>query len=165
MKNWIKAILIISIFGFLAAAPTVQARAAGVDQLNAELLTRINSLRASQGVSPLSMDASLCVLADTRSVEAATKWSHTRPNGMDGCDMIPANKWRGENLSYVVFGGFGYSEQEQQEAAEVMFRNLVASPSHYDNMIFGQFTKIGIRTSVVDTGGGVRLTTAYMFSN
>ncbi|GEM_PF-715116 len=144
---------------------TVNSTTANVSLLNNMMLTKINGLRASQGVGNLSIDATLNSYAATRSVEAATKWSHTRPNGAQGCDMIPANKWRGENLSYVTYPEFGYSEQEQSDAASLMFDNLVASPTHYDNMVFGSFTKIGIRTSVMDTGGGTRLTTAYMFSS
>ena len=75
------------------------------------------------------------------------------------------NSWRGENLSYVTYPEFGYTQAEQMAAADVMFDNLVASPTHYDNMVFGSFTKIGIRTSVLGTGDGTRLTTAYMFSS
>jgi uncharacterized protein YkwD len=144
---------------------TVDSATMNVARLNKAMLDKINGLRAQQGVGGLEIDDTLNSYAATRSVEAATKWSHTRPNGAQGCDMIPANKWRGENLSYVTYPDFGYSEAEQDEAAEVMFNNLVASPTHYDNMVFGSFTKIGIRTSVLDTGGGTRLTTAYMFSS
>ncbi|MCR5773891.1 MAG: CAP domain-containing protein [Lachnospiraceae bacterium] len=136
-----------------------------VSVLNNLMLSKINDLRSSVGVGSLSTDTTLNSYAGTRSVEATTKWSHTRPNGAQGCDMIPANKWRGENLSYVIFPDFNYSEEEQEEAANVMFDNLVASPTHYDNMVFGSFTKVGIRTNVANTADGVRLTTAYLFSN
>ncbi len=136
-----------------------------VNYLNDLMLDYMNDLRASVGVGPLSYDDTLNSYAGTRSVEATTKWSHTRPNGAQGCDMIPGNKWRGENLSYVTVPDFGYSKEEQEEAANVMFDNLVASPTHYDNMTFGNFTKVGIRTNVANTSGGTRLTTAYLFSN
>ena len=136
-----------------------------VSILNNLMLDKMNGLRASVGVGSLSIDPTLNTYAATRSVEATTKWSHTRPNGAQGCNMIPANKWRGENLSYVIMPGFGYSEEEQAQAADIMFDNLVASPTHYDNMTYGGFTKVGIRTNVADTGSGVKLTTAYLFSN
>lgn len=132
-----------------------------VNYLNDLMLAYMNDLRDSVGVGQLSYDTTLNSYAGTRSVEATTKWSHTRPNGAQGCDMIPANKWRGENLSYVTLGGFDYSEEMQTEAADIMFKNLVASPTHYDNMTFDGFTKVGIRTNVA----GDKLTTAYMFSN
>ena len=142
-----------------------QLNSSNVSVLNNLMLSKMNDLRSSVGVGSLSIDATLNSYAATRSVEATTKWSHTRPNGAQGCDMIPANKWRGENLSYVTFPDFNYSEEEQEEAAEVMFDNLVASPTHYDNMVFGSFTKVGIRTNVANTADGTRLTTAYLFSN
>ena len=136
-----------------------------VNVLNNLMLQKMNELRASVGVGSLSIDPTLNSYAATRAVEATTKWSHTRPNGAQGCDMIPPNKWRGENLSYVTMPDFGYSQEEQEKAAQIMFDNLVASPTHYDNMTFGSFTKVGIRTNVADTGNGTRLTTAYLFSN
>ncbi|MBQ4481730.1 MAG: CAP domain-containing protein [Lachnospiraceae bacterium] len=142
-----------------------QLNTSNVSILNNLMLQKMNSLRASQGAGALSLDPTLNSYAATRSVEATTKWSHTRPNGAQGCDMIPANKWRGENLSYVTFPDFAYTKEEQEQAANIMFDNLVASPTHYDNMIFGSFTKVGIRTNVAQTGDGTRLTTAYLFSN
>lgn len=142
-----------------------QLNTTNVNRLNNLMLTKMNELRASVGVGPLAIDATLNSYAATRSVEATTKWSHTRPNGAQGCDMIPANKWRGENLSYVIIPNYGNSEAEQEEAAQIMFDNLVASPTHYDNMTYGSFTKVGIRTNVADTGDGTKLTTAYLFSN
>ena len=136
-----------------------------VNKLNKMMLDKMNDLRAKVGVGSLSIDSTLNSYAATRAVEATTKWSHTRPNGAQGCDMIPGNKWRGENLSYVCFPDFGYSDEEQSEAAQIMFDNLVASPTHYDNMTFGSLTKVGIRTNVANTADGTRLTTAYLFSN
>ncbi len=161
--------------GFLAARTgeaassspigTSQLNSSNVNRLNELMLIKMNELRSSVGVGPLSIDDTLNSYAGTRAIEATTKWSHTRPNGAQGCDMIPANKWRGENLSYVVVPGFSFSEEEQEKAAQIMFDNLVASPTHYDNMTYGNFTKVGIRTHVADTGDGKKLTTAYLFSN
>ena len=148
-----------------AAIGESQLNSSNVSVLNNLMLSKMNDLRSSVGVGSLSIDATLNSYAATISVEATTKWSHTRPNGSQGCDMIPANKWRGENLSYVTFPELDYSEAELEEAADVMFDNLVASPTHYDNMVFGSFTKVGIRTNVANTADGTRLTTAYLFSN
>ena len=136
-----------------------------VNILDNLMLQKMNELRASVGVGGLSIDTTLNSYAATRAVEATSKWSHTRPNGAQGCDMIPPSKWRGENLSYVTMPEFSYSQEEQEKAAQIMFDNLVASPTHYDNMTFGSFTKVGIRTNVADSGNGTKLTTAYLFSN
>lgn len=123
--------------------------------LNTAMLDSINQLRASRGVGPLSIDTGLVTIANVRSQEASVKWSHTRPDGTQGADMISANKWRGENLSYVT------GTEDVAEASKIMFDNLVASPTHYDNMVFNQFTKIGIATYVANG----KITVAYMFSS
>lgn len=133
--------------------------------LNSRLLQDINELRASVGLPALIMDGDLLAIAAVRSGEASALWSHTRPNGAQGCDMISSNKWRGENLSYVKYAAFNGTDGEQVTAADYMFANLKASPTHYDNMVFGSFTKIGIHTTKTTDGSGVKLTTAYMFSN
>ncbi len=129
--------------------------AVDTNALNNKMLSSINGLRASLGLQALSMDSSLVSIANIRSQEASSKWSHTRPNGTQGADMIPPDKWRGENLSYVT------GTEDVAEASKIMFDNLVASPTHYDNMVFNQFTKIGI-SSYVENG---KITVAYMFSS
>ena len=134
-------------------------------EVNDKLLSEINSLRASKGLGELKMDSTLVSIAGTRSEEASEKWSHERPNGEQGIDMIDSTRWRGENLSYVVYPGYEGSEKEQDKVVEKMFDSLVASPTHYDNMVFGNFTKIGIATDISETSEGTKLTTAYMFSN
>ena len=134
-------------------------------EVNDKLLSEINSLRASKGLGELKMDSTLVSIAGTRSEEASEKWSHERPNGEQGIDMIDSTRWRGENLSYVVYPGYDGSEKEQDKVVEKMFDSLVASPTHYDNMVFGNFTKIGIATDITETSEGTKLTTAYMFSN
>lgn len=164
-RNIFKSIIVAILATVLVIASTSNTTASGAASVDSVMLSKINSLRAQNGLAALTLDASLCAFAETRSVEAATKWSHTRPDGSQGADMIPHNKWRGENLSYVTYSGYTGSGAEQTSAADLMYTNLCNSPTHLDNMLFGQFTKIGIATSVVQTPSGTRLTTAYMFSN
>ncbi len=130
---------------------------AGVDTnaLNNIMLENINQLRTSQGISALEIDSGLISIANIRSDEASDKWSHTRPNGEKGAWMIPANRWRGENLSYIS------NIEDVSEAARIMFEDLVESPAHYDNMIFEKYTRIGISSCVRDG----KITVAYMFSS
>ncbi|MBQ6968256.1 MAG: CAP domain-containing protein [Lachnospiraceae bacterium] len=129
--------------------------AVDTNALNNNMLSSINQLRASLGEQALTIDSSLISIANIRSQEASSKWSHTRPNGTQGADMIPADKWRGENLSYIT------GTENAAEASKIMFDDLVASPTHYDNMVFDKFTKIGI-SSYVENG---KITVAYMFSS
>lgn len=85
----------------MAPASTMKAEAATADQtmtMNARLLADINNLRAEQGLPALTLDNELNSFAAVRSEEITSLWSHTRPDGTSGCDMISSNKWRGENL-------------------------------------------------------------------
>lgn len=169
MKRIVKALSAFILIAVVFAIHPVSAEAAApvqdVTQLNAQLLNDINSLRASQGLPGLTLDAGLTAIAATRSQEASTVWSHTRPNGQQGISMLPSDKWRGENLSYVQYGSFTFTPSEQSSAASLMFANLKASPTHYKNMVFNNFTKIGIATTATNTASGIKLTTAYMFTN
>lgn len=160
-----KSFMVVILATVFVLASTSSVFASGATTVDSAMLSKINSLRAQNGLAALSLDSTLCAFAETRSVEAATKWSHTRPDGTQGADMIPHNKWRGENLSYVTYSGYTGASSEQTSAADLMYTNLYNSPTHRDNMLFGEFTKIGIATSVVETASGTRLTTAYMFSN
>lgn len=161
-RNSIKIILITAL---LLILPVFHVRAENVNLVNTKFLSDINALRAANGLGALSIDAGLTQVAATRAQEASVTWSHTRPNGSQGVSMLPANKWRGENLSYVQYGSFTFTESEQLAAESLMFANLKASPTHYRNMVFGDFTKIGIFTCVTQTGSGYKLTTAFMFTN
>ena len=151
----------------MAPASTMKAEAAA-DQtmtMNARLLADINNLRAEQGLPALTLDNELNSFAAVRSEEITSLWSHTPVSYTHLADMISSTKWRGENLSYITYGSFGFSDSEQNNAADSVFASLKASPSHYSNMVSGNYTKIGIYTYVANTGSGVKLCTAYMFSN
>lgn len=161
-RNFLKLILIAALF---ITVPVFSVRAENVGLINTQFLNDINSLRASKGLSPLSIDASLVQVASIRAQEASTTWSHTRPNGTQGVSMLPSNKWRGENLAYVQYGSFTFTDEELLSAESLMFANLKASPTHYNNMVFGDFTKVGIVTYVSTTGNGYKFTTAFMFTN
>ena len=149
----------------LTALFCVPAFAGDTSAVNSAFLSDINALRSSKGLAPLSMDSSLSGVAATRAQEASTNWSHTRPNGTQGISLLPKDKWRGENLSYVQYGEFGFTPDEQKAAEELMFANLKASPTHYANMVHANFTKIGIYTYVMQTGSGYKLTSAFMFTS
>ena len=138
----------------------------GTNALDSMMLSKINDLRASVGAGKLTIDPTLNKYAAVRAQEASVTWSHTRPNGIQGCDMISSSKYRAENLSCRSYSSYGNSKKEQENAADAMFDNLKSSSSHYDNMTFKNFTKVGISTYITKTKDGkTRLTTAYLFSN
>ena len=138
----------------------------GTAALDGMMLKKINDLRASVGAGKLTIDPTLNKYAAVRAQEASVTWSHTRPNGTQGCDMISSSKYRAENLSCRSYSSYGNTIKEQENAADAMFDNLKSSSSHYDNMTFKNFTKVGISTYITKTKDGkTRLTTAYLFSN
>ncbi len=141
------------------------AAASSAEVVDSEMLTQINNLRTQRGLSALVLDESLTDIAETRANEASFKWSHQRPNGEQGTDMISNDKWRGENLSYVNYSNYSGTSSEQEIVADVMFQNLCNSQAHLDNMVFSEYTKIGIASYEVATSNGKKITTAYMFSN
>ena len=94
--------------------------------------------------------------AQIRANEITEKFSHTRPDGTEGLDIIPLSKnYAGENLSWHVM------DQGVDAAVEGTFTALVNSPSHLDNMIAPEYTKIGIAS--IEING--KMYVAYMFSN
>lgn len=164
-KRSFRLIIVSIIMGIIMMLSSVPAFASDADAVDVLMYNNINQLRAANGLNPLEFDSNLVGIAAIRSAEASIFWSHTRPSGERGVSMMDINKWRGENLSYVTFTGYYGTEQEQQNAANVMFNNLCNSPTHLNNMIFASYTKVGISTTKTQTPTGTKLTTAYMFSN
>ena len=149
------AAMVITVFmGFsinaLAAAKT------NTEVMNEEMLNKINELRATHDLPALNVDTDLVSYAQIRANEITKKFSHTRPDGTEGLDIIPLSKsYAGENLSWHVM------DQGVDAAVEGTFTALVNSPSHLENMIAPEYTKIGIAS--VEFNG--RMYVTYMFSN
>ena len=157
------ALLVSFSFGISRGSESASNRStSGIDQM---LLDEINALRAEKGLDPLTADKTLKAYAATRSKEISKKWSHIRPDGTHGANMVDKDKYRGENLAYVHYPRFDFTELEQEAAVEAEMDNLKASKTHYDNMMYEGFTKVGIRTYMDDTSDGVTLYTAYLFSS
>lgn len=160
------SILIMTIIFFALTPQTIEAaKGNSIDPMNTALLGNINELRQEKGVEPLVIDEELTKIAEIRAQEASLTWSHIRPDGTHGYDMVEAKQWSGENLAYVKYADFEYTDSELSETADFMYANLAASPAHYDNMIFANFDKIGISTYTVSDENGTKLVTAFMFSD
>ena len=133
---------------------------------NLRLLERINTLRYNVGVGQLYISQELNNIANTRAVECSSLWSHTRPDGTQGTDMIDKSKWAGENLSMTGDTSYNESEKSQRNAADYIFDKLCKSQGHYDNMVRKEFKYIGIGTYTKDLRkDGYTYYTAYMFSS
>ena len=110
-----------------------------------QVLSLVNQIRSEVGVSPLSLDSTLCLAATMRSTEMDLKnyFAHTRADGSN-CFSI---------FSYFGYGGTigeniaaGYSSPEQ------VVEGWKNSPGHYANMIKPEFTRLGVGLSNLGFG-------------
>lgn len=114
-------------------------------EINA-ILVNVNIYRKSKGVAPVTLDKELTEAAMVRACEMA--WSgvhsHTRPNGTKYStvfdDLGIARKASGENIA------MGYP------TAQDVSKVWKDSPTHYKNMINGNYSKIGIGVAVDQRG-------------
>lgn len=155
LKRIMVAAMVITVFmGF--SINTLAAAKANTEVMNEEMLNKINELRATHDLPALNVDTDLVSYAQIRANEITKKFSHTRPDGTEGLDIIPLSKsYAGENLSWHVM------DQGIDAAVEGTFTALVNSPSHLDNMIAPEYTKIGVAS--IEING--KMYVAYMFSN
>lgn len=111
-----------------------------------DFLAKINGLRASKGIAPLSTDGRLQGLAQPWANKLAADRALSHRSDLSN---TPGN-WTsvGENV------GTGPS-------VDAIFNALVASPGHYKNMVNPAFTSIGVG---VATGSDGRLYTAHNFA-
>lgn len=101
-----------------------------------EVLELVNQEREKVGAAPLTLDSTLCEMANVRAIESSKNFSHTRSNGRACFTIFDDYKmdysYCGENLAA------GNSE------AEATVEQWINSPGHYANMIDPEFTEIGI---------------------
>ncbi|MBR1396681.1 MAG: hypothetical protein IJ563_03985 [Selenomonadaceae bacterium] len=99
-----------------------------------EILNLVNQERSKYGLRPLKLAQDLNQYANIRARECVQLFSHTRPNGTAGVDIIPAStrKIAGENLS----GGSTSPEQVMYE--------WMHSPTHRDNILFPDYDELGV---------------------
>ena len=154
-KKGVVRIAIMAIFLLIVGCKSVSASEISEAKQELQLVREINNLRAESGLNPLILDKELNTVASVRSQECSQKWSHTRPNGKQGVDAISGNVWKGENLSMMEGSADEYTTAE-------MFQMLCDSPTHYDNMVFEEFTRIGI-SSYEASDGCVYV--AFMFAS
>ena len=69
--------------------------------------------------------------------------------------MIPGDIWKGENLSYID------NPESVAEAETTMFAALKNSETHMKNMLFEEFSQVGI--AAYFDNNKEKLTVAYMF--
>lgn len=136
------------------AAPTLATAASSQDivsQANAlsaaniayysEILELVNNIRAEAGVSPLTLDTTLCQAATVRAIEMDNTgvFSHTRPDGTD-C-------WSVFKLYGITYRTCGENIAMGQRTPAQVVESWRNSPGHYANMVKAGFGKIGVGMS------------------
>jgi uncharacterized protein YkwD len=99
-----------------------------------EILGYVNGLRNSVGRGMLVLDPQLNAAAEIRAKELAESFSHTRPDGSKSRTSLLKDDFRtyGENIA------------AGQKPPEAVFESWQNSPPHYTNMVYSNFTAIGI---------------------
>lgn len=98
-----------------------------------QVLTLVNKERASNGLSPLTMDAGLVSSAKIRATEIRVSFSHTRPDGTSCFTAFPSSQTTmGENIAS------GYSTPNS------VMNGWMNSSGHRANILNSSFKSIGI---------------------
>ena len=123
-------------FSFVPAAPSLPEYA--VSAFDLAILEAVNQARAGHGLPALILDDTACRLAFVRATEAASQWSHTRPNGQAYHSVfpeyeVPWPKCVGENLANHVV-----------EDAQGIVDAWMQSEGHRRNILHPDFTGVGI---------------------
>lgn len=116
----------------------------GISEFAQAVVELVNEERAKEGLSPLSIDQSLCEAAEIRAAEIQESFSHTRPDGTScftALDEVGASyRKAGENLA------LGQSSPEQA------VRDWMNSPGHRKNIMNSAYSRIGVAVQAASRG-------------
>lgn len=98
---------------------------------------QINAIRVQNGLNELIWNNNLETVASVRAKEIVQNFSHTRPNGSQWY-TVNSKIQGGENLAY----GF--------TTATDVVNAWMDSPTHRDNILYGEFKTVAISIYVVD---------------
>lgn len=99
----------------------------------------VNSERAANGLPALVWDSNLESCSAVRAKECSQSFSHTRPNGKSWY-TVNSSIMGGENLAY------GYYDASSAVDA------WMNSPTHRENILWPEFTKVSISVYAADDG-------------
>jgi len=114
------------------------------------LFNAINSERSAAGMAQLSAHGCVVYVAQIRSNDMANLgyFSHTSPSGQTAFSLLSSYGipygWAGENLAR--------NNYPDSETVAVAIRDLMASPSHRDNILNPNYTQMGVAVAVDGSG-------------
>ena len=112
-----------------------------VDARVQEVITRINAERAAAGVAPVAYDPVLNQMAQKRAEEEITvaeangKLMHNRPDGSKASTIC---------YEFERYGNFGEVLGRFQSTPEEIVLGWHNSPAHYNCMVNGVYTQVGV---------------------
>ncbi len=105
-------------------------------QYVARVIELVNAERQKRGLSALKTDSVLCKAAQTRAYETTDSFSHTRPSGQSCFTVLDEYNYKysyaGENIAMG------------QNSPEEVVQAWMNSQGHRENILKGDFTKIGM---------------------
>lgn len=108
-----------------------------IDAYIARVVELVNIERASAGLAPVTMDATLNAAAAVRAQELSVQFSHTRPNGTYfNTAIIEA----GIDTRYLYTG----ENIAAADTPEMVVTNWMNSEGHRTNILKPQYTRIGV---------------------
>ena len=110
-----------------------------------EVLKLVNKYRASNGLSPVSLDNAISSAADIRAKEIVRSFSHTRPDGRS-CFSVLSD-------SGISYNGAGENIAYGQDTPEEVMTAWMNSDGHRANILNGSFTKLGV--GIYSSGGTI----------
>jgi uncharacterized protein YkwD len=141
------------------AAGTVITKEAALSDYETQVVALINNVREQNGLNALAADGSLTDIAMIRSRDLLDRnyFSHYTPEGTNVFDVMRSMKigfrYAGENLAQSAPASIG--------TPEGFLNAWLNSPTHRDNMLRAQYTKIGVAMVEIDS----RRVTTTVFTN
>lgn len=105
------------------------------------VLAEVNAARAQNGLSALTLDASMNRAAAVRAAELAQSFSHTRPNGSRGLTAL--------NEAGVSYRTAGENIASGQQTAQAVVSAWMNSSGHRANILSASFGRMGVGQATI----------------
>lgn len=106
------------------------------------VVQQVNAARARNGLPALRQDAAMTRAANIRAAELARKFSHTRPNGRRGLDIL--------SEAGVRYRAAGENIAAGQTSAQMVMSAWMGSSGHRANILSRRFGRIGVGQAVIN---------------
>lgn len=107
-----------------------------------EVLRLVNAARAQNGLSALTLDASMSRAANVRASELAKSFSHTRPNGTRGLTALAE--------AGVSYRAAGENIAAGQQTAQAVMSGWMNSSGHRANILSSKYSRLGVGQVVIN---------------